>query len=119
MHDPIPGKLIIWQAGHVVHTFTTEQVFWDWQFRDGGRRVAYSTGPTHGGAGKCVLCDVASGHLMAQGRVNQGASRRLGQRIFGGKIASIRRPKGHHLSRDGGLTMRTLVNGIEKYCSVK
>jgi hypothetical protein len=24
---PIPGKLVIFRAGHVIHTFTTEQVF--------------------------------------------------------------------------------------------
>ena len=43
---PIPGGLVIYRAGRVIHTFTTQQSFWDWQFRDGGKRVAYSTGPT-------------------------------------------------------------------------
>ena len=60
----VPLKLIIYQAGRVLHTFTTEQVFWDWQFQDGGKRVAYSTGPTHGGAAECVLRDVESGRTV-------------------------------------------------------
>lgn len=62
---PIPGGLAIYRAGRVIHTFTTQQVFWDWQFQDGGKRVAYSMGPTHGGAAECVLRDVETGGIVA------------------------------------------------------
>jgi hypothetical protein len=69
----IPGRLVIYRAGRVLHTFTTEQMFWDWQFQDGGKRVAYSTGPTHGGAAECVLRDVDSGRTLAHWWVKQGS----------------------------------------------
>lgn len=62
----ISNTLVIYRAGHVLHRFRTEQVFWDWDFRDGGKRVAYSTGPTHGGAAECVLRDVGSGRIVAR-----------------------------------------------------
>jgi hypothetical protein len=62
----LPGKLVIYRAGRVLHTFTAEQMFYDWQFQDGGRRVAYCTGPTHGGAAGCVLRDVNSGRTLAR-----------------------------------------------------
>ena len=70
---PIPGKLVLYRAGRVLHTFSTEQMFWDWQFRDGGKRVAYSTGPTHGGAAECVLRDVESGNVVAHWWVKPGS----------------------------------------------
>ena len=70
---PIPGKLVVYRAGRVLHTFSTEQVFWDWQFRDGGKQVAYSTGPTHGGAAECVLRDVESGKVVAHWWVKPGS----------------------------------------------
>ena len=66
---PIAGGLTLFRAGRVIHTFTTDQVFWDWQFQDGGKRVAYSTGPTHGGAAECVLRDVETGGVVAHWRV--------------------------------------------------
>jgi hypothetical protein len=68
--ESIPGRLVIYRAGRVIHALTTDQVFWDWQFRDGGKRVAYSTGPMHGGAAECVLRDVESGHVVATWRVS-------------------------------------------------
>lgn len=67
--SPIPGALAIFRAGRVIHTFTTQQVFWDWQFQDGGKRVAYSTGPTHGGASECTLRDIGTGKMIAHWRV--------------------------------------------------
>jgi hypothetical protein len=73
VNDPLPVKLVIWEAGHLLHTFTTEQVFWDWQFLESGKRVAYSTGPTHGGAAEFVLRDVASGHVVARWRPKSGS----------------------------------------------
>jgi hypothetical protein len=67
----IPGALVLFRNGRVLHTFPTVQIFWDWQFRDGGGRVAYSTGPTHGGAAECVLRDVDSGQIVARWTVDQ------------------------------------------------
>ena len=69
----IAFKLVIFRAGRVLHTFTTEQMFWDWHFQDGGKRVAYSTGPTHGGAAECVLRDVDSGRTVAHWWVKKGS----------------------------------------------
>ena len=71
--DPIAGKLVIYRSGLVLHTFMTEQTFWDWRFQDGAKRVAYSTGPTHGGAAECVLRDVKSGSIMASWPVRSGS----------------------------------------------
>ncbi len=61
---PIPGSLVLYRTEKILHQFTTLQVFWDWQFRDDGKRVAYSTGPTHGGAAQCVLREVDSGRVI-------------------------------------------------------
>jgi hypothetical protein len=62
----LPFKLVLFRDGRTLHTFETDQCFWDWQFQDGGKRVAYSTGPTHGGAAQCVLRDVATGRVIAR-----------------------------------------------------
>jgi len=70
---PIPGKLVIYRAGRVLRTVPTDQVFWDWHFQDGGKRVAYSTGPTHGGAAECVLRNVESGKVVAHWWVRPGS----------------------------------------------
>lgn len=69
----IAAKLVIFRAGRVLHSFATEQTIWDWQFRDGGKRVAYSTGPTHGGAVECVLRDVDSGRRVSVWQVRDGS----------------------------------------------
>ncbi len=73
------GDLVLYQNGRILHEFSAPQVFWDWQFRDGGKRVAYSTGPTHGGAAQCVLRDVHSGRVISRWLVtsaqNGGTSR--------------------------------------------
>jgi hypothetical protein len=62
---PIPGGLALYRANHVIHTFTTQQAFEDWQFRDEGKNVAYATGPAHGEVGlECVLRDVESGRIV-------------------------------------------------------
>lgn len=67
----LPGALVLYRAGHVLHTFPTEQVFWDWQFRNGGTEVAYSTGPTHGGAAEFALRDIDSGRIIAHSLAKQ------------------------------------------------
>jgi hypothetical protein len=65
VREPIPGSLVLYRGGRVIHRFKTEQTFWDWQFQDGGKRVAYCTGPTHGGAAECILREVESGRVIA------------------------------------------------------
>jgi hypothetical protein len=69
---PIAGSLVLYRAEKVLHQFRTEQVFWDWQFGDDGKRVAYSTGPTHGGAAQCVLREVDSGLVIETWAVGGG-----------------------------------------------
>lgn len=66
-------ELVIYRAGRVLHRFRTEQTFWDWDFRDAGKQVAYSTGPTHGGAAECALRDVESGRIVARWWVKSGS----------------------------------------------
>ena len=63
---PIAGGLALFRAGRIIHRLETDQVFWDWRFQDGGKRVAYSTGPTHGVAAECVLRDVETATVAAQ-----------------------------------------------------
>lgn len=69
---PLAGSLVLYRAEKILNQFATEQVFWDWQFRDDGKRVAYSTGPTHGGAAQCVLREVDSGRVTETWPVAQG-----------------------------------------------
>lgn len=64
--NPIPGRLVIFRAGHVLHTFATDQIFWSWQFVRQDGDVAFCTGPTHGGASGCELHRISSGHLQAK-----------------------------------------------------
>lgn len=71
--EPIAGALALYRSGRVIHQFRTEQPFWDWQFQDEGKRVAYSTGPTHGGAAECVLRDVETGKIVAHWSVKGGS----------------------------------------------
>jgi len=67
----LAGGLALYRAGRVVHVFRTDETFYDWQFRDGGKQVAYSTGPTHGGAAECVLREAGSGRIVATWPVRQ------------------------------------------------
>jgi hypothetical protein len=64
--DPIPGRLVLYRSGRTLRIFSTEQVFWSWSFVDGGRDVAFCTGPTHGGAALCELHGVTSGRLLSR-----------------------------------------------------
>jgi len=63
--DPISGTLVLYRAGHIIQDFRTGQVFWSWKFAD-AHKVAYCTGPTHGGAGECDLRDIASRRILAR-----------------------------------------------------
>lgn len=62
---PISMALVLYRDGRILHTFATGLVFWDWRIEDNGKHVAYSTGPTHGGASECVLVQVSSGNVIA------------------------------------------------------
>jgi len=66
------NELVLYRAGRILRTFKSEIIFWDWQFRDTGKRIAYSEGPTHGGAKHCALYDVDSGKLVAEWRFESG-----------------------------------------------
>ena len=65
-------NLVVYRAEFILHTFQAEPVLWDWRFQDGGKRVAYSTGPTHGGAAECILRDVNSGRIVSRWRIREG-----------------------------------------------
>jgi hypothetical protein len=41
------------------------QAVWEWQFIDGGKRVAVLSGPLHGGASEAKLYDSHSGKVLA------------------------------------------------------
>ena len=56
----------VFRNGRVAHIFPAEPTLWDWQFQEGGARIAYVTGPTHGGAAETFLRDVVSGRLLDQ-----------------------------------------------------
>jgi hypothetical protein len=72
-HDhPIAGKLVVYRGGRILHAFDTDQEFWDWHFSDNGTRIAYSTGPTHGGAALCFLRDVRTGRVVTRWDVGSG-----------------------------------------------
>jgi hypothetical protein len=64
--ETLAGTLIIWRAGDVRHHFQTEQVFYDWSFVNGGKSVAFHTGPLHGEQqSHCELHDTITGKLQA------------------------------------------------------
>jgi hypothetical protein len=67
----IAGELVLFRSGKVFRRFKTDQVFWDWKFLDGGRKVAYAVGPTHGGAAQCILRDAESGAIVQQWTVDR------------------------------------------------
>lgn len=67
--DPIAGELVLYRNGRVLQRFTTDQIFWDWKFADQGSKVAYSTGPSHGGASECILREIQSGVIVARWHV--------------------------------------------------
>jgi hypothetical protein len=58
------GKLVLWRDGKVLRRFSTEQVFWSWDFWQDGKQVRFHTGPLHG-AGRFELHDLETGRLVA------------------------------------------------------
>ena len=63
---PLGGALVLYRAGRVLHTFKAGQPIWQWEFQDGGKRIAYREAPMHGGSQTCLLGDVDSGRIIAQ-----------------------------------------------------
>jgi len=62
--EKLYGELVLWRDGKVTRRFSTEQVFWSWDFWEDGKQVRFHTGPLHG-AGRFELHDIASGRLLA------------------------------------------------------
>jgi hypothetical protein len=62
--EKLYGKLVLWRDGKVLRRFSTEQVFWSWDFWQDGKQVRFHTGPLHG-AGRFELHDLETGRLVA------------------------------------------------------
>jgi hypothetical protein len=72
---PYAFTLVLYQNGRLLRKIDAGiAVFWDWEFVNGSRRVAYSRGPTHGGDNECVLQDVHSGQVLAHWLVSSGGA---------------------------------------------
>ena len=63
---PLGGALVLYRAGRVLHTFKADQAIWEWEFKDGGKQIAYREAPMHGGSQTCFLGDVDSGRIIAR-----------------------------------------------------
>lgn len=64
--EMLAGTLVIWRDGRVLHRFQTAQVFYSWSFVEGGKSVAFHTGPLHGEqSSHCELHDAVTGKLLA------------------------------------------------------
>jgi len=62
--EKLYGKLVLWRDGKVMRRYSTEQVFWSWDFWQDGKQVRFHTGPLHG-AGRFELHDLETGRLVA------------------------------------------------------
>jgi hypothetical protein len=62
--EKLYGKLVLWRDGKVLQRYSTEQVFWSWDFWQEGKQVRFHTGPLHG-AGRFELHDLETGRLVA------------------------------------------------------
>jgi hypothetical protein len=61
--EKLYSKLVLWRDGKVIRRFSTEQVFWSWDFWQDGRQVRFHAGPLHG-AGRFELHDLETGRLI-------------------------------------------------------
>ena len=57
---PLPVTLVIARHGKVIRRIDGSPFLWQWEFRPGGRQVAFETGPLHFGM-TCVLADIKTG----------------------------------------------------------
>jgi hypothetical protein len=63
---PLGGALVLYRAGRVLHTFKADQPIEAWEFRNGGKRIAYREAPMHGSSQACFLGDVDSGRIISR-----------------------------------------------------
>jgi len=61
--EKLYGELVLWRDGKVIRRFSTELVFWSWDFWQDGKQVRFHTGPLHG-AGRFELHDLETGRLV-------------------------------------------------------
>lgn len=62
---PIARMLVIYREGHITKKFFSTAMIWDWNFIQGGRRVALCVGATHGNPYSYQLFEVESGLKLA------------------------------------------------------
>ena len=60
-----PGVLVIARNGRVIRRIEGDGFIWNWMFLDGGKQVAYQTGPLHFGL-TCVRMNLATGKQLEQ-----------------------------------------------------
>lgn len=63
-YNQYPATLIIARRGRILRRIDGSPFLWSWIFLDGGKRVAYESGPLHG-AMSCVLENVTTGKQLA------------------------------------------------------
>jgi len=61
----LPMTLVISQDKKIVHKFPGGPFVWSWIFLNGGRQVAYKSGPLHFSMA-CVLADIRTGKEQAR-----------------------------------------------------
>jgi hypothetical protein len=62
--ETFPFTLVIARNGHVVRKIDGDPFVWQWMFWNGGRQVAYESGPLHFGL-QCTLVSLANGKQLA------------------------------------------------------
>lgn len=66
----LPVAVVIFRNGRITRKFLEPyQIVWGWRFEENGKRVAYSVGPTHGGAHECILAETYSGKVIERWHV--------------------------------------------------
>jgi len=63
-HELFSKTLVLARNGHVFRQIQGDPFLWTWQFRSGGRQVAYEAGPLHFGM-LCFLVDIQTGHKIS------------------------------------------------------
>ena len=65
---PISRQLVVWRSGRIVARIDASAMIWNWRFFDGGKRVGFADGPTHGSSVpySYKLYDARSGRRLAE-----------------------------------------------------
>ena len=65
---PVSRQLVLWRSRRVVARIDADAMIWTWRFFDGGRRVGFADGPTHGSSVpySYKLYDSRRGRLLAE-----------------------------------------------------